>query len=246
MNNQQQEEALSIAQRVKSGELTRAAGVQLLNERTGVASGSVGIVIDNYQALSEGRVFKRTLSATDLDFFVGAIAKDEGARQLDNALSALRLHIAYRMSENKVNPVKFRAILAKYEAILLAMTETGNNAIPAFLSDIESNFNEQVNKAKNGSQEERRKRLSRANKRPRKVSTLVYVFERNPDVVAEVLSRARGYCEGCNAMAPFTRKSNQTPYLEVHHKVPLAEDGEDTVENAIALCPNCHRHRHFG
>jgi len=34
--------------------------------------------------------------------------------------------------------------------------------------------------------------------------------------------------------------------LEVHHKVPLAEGGDDTVENAIALCPNCHRHAHYG
>ena len=37
-----------------------------------------------------------------------------------------------------------------------------------------------------------------------------------------------------------------TPYLEVHHKIPLAKDGEDTIENAEALCPNCHREKHFG
>jgi 5-methylcytosine-specific restriction protein A len=28
--------------------------------------------------------------------------------------------------------------------------------------------------------------------------------------------------------------------------VMLAEGGEDTVENALALCPNCHRRLHFG
>lgn len=58
--------------------------------------------------------------------------------------------------------------------------------------------------------------------------------------------RANGYCEGCENPAPFIRPSDGTPYLEVHHIVPLAEDGEDTVENAIALCPNCHREVHFG
>jgi 5-methylcytosine-specific restriction protein A len=26
----------------------------------------------------------------------------------------------------------------------------------------------------------------------------------------------------------------------------LASDGDDTVENAVALCPNCHRRAHFG
>ena len=46
--------------------------------------------------------------------------------------------------------------------------------------------------------------------------------------------------------APFNRDSNDTEYLEVHHKLPLAENGDDTVENAIALCPNCHRHAHYG
>jgi len=28
--------------------------------------------------------------------------------------------------------------------------------------------------------------------------------------------------------------------------VPLSEGGEDTLENAIALCPNCHRKMHYG
>ncbi|WP_442967956.1 HNH endonuclease [Rheinheimera sp.] len=36
------------------------------------------------------------------------------------------------------------------------------------------------------------------------------------------------------------------PYLEVHHRIPLAEKGEDTLENAIELCPNCHIQAHFG
>ncbi|MFV3370974.1 HNH endonuclease [Pseudomonas sp. NY15435] len=36
------------------------------------------------------------------------------------------------------------------------------------------------------------------------------------------------------------------PYPEVRHVVRLADGGEDTVENAIAICPNCHRLRHFG
>ncbi|MEC5166165.1 putative HNH restriction endonuclease [Flavobacterium sp. PL11] len=44
----------------------------------------------------------------------------------------------------------------------------------------------------------------------------------------------------------FLRDNGNTPYLEVHHKKPLAEDGDDTIENAFALCPNCHRHAHYG
>jgi 5-methylcytosine-specific restriction protein A len=76
------------------------------------------------------------------------------------------------------------------------------------------------------------------------VQTAVHL--RNADVVAEVLIRANGTCERCGKNAPFLRAKDGTPYLEVHHKEKLANGGDDTVENAIALCPNCHRREHFG
>lgn len=53
-------------------------------------------------------------------------------------------------------------------------------------------------------------------------------------------------CGICNQPAPFIRRSNNTPYLEIHHKVLLADGGEDTIENAFAVCPNCHRKVHYG
>ncbi|WP_413817679.1 HNH endonuclease [Pseudomonas viridiflava] len=33
--------------------------------------------------------------------------------------------------------------------------------------------------------------------------------------------------------------------MEVHHKIRLADGGLDTLENAVALCPNCHRATHY-
>jgi 5-methylcytosine-specific restriction endonuclease McrA len=92
----------------------------------------------------------------------------------------------------------------------------------------------------------RAQRLAKAARVPEAVVVMTRRFRRNPDVAAEVLQRADGTCEGCAARAPFARASDGSPYLEVHHRVTLANGGEDTVDNAIALCPNCHRHRHFG
>ena len=46
--------------------------------------------------------------------------------------------------------------------------------------------------------------------------------------------------------APFMKKSNDEPYLEVHHIKPLSQGGEDSLENVKAICPNCHRKIHFG
>ncbi len=82
--------------------------------------------------------------------------------------------------------------------------------------------------------------------KPVRKSVAAYVYERNPYVVQIVLRRAKGICELCQQPAPFHRKSDGTPYLEVHHKEQLANGGDDTIENAIAVCPNCHRKEHFG
>lgn len=70
-------------------------------------------------------------------------------------------------------------------------------------------------------------------------------FIRDPNVVAWVLLMAKGRCEGCDASAPFVRE-NAEPYLEVHHIRPLAEGGPDSIDNAIATCPTCHRRFHYG
>ena len=96
------------------------------------------------------------------------------------------------------------------------------------------------------SQAERNKRLGQASKVPERIQVLTVGFRRNADVIVSVLHRANGVCENCLNLAPFRRRSDGSPYLEVHHLIALSEGGEDTVENAVALCPNCHRKAHHG
>ncbi|MCI5221250.1 MAG: hypothetical protein D3924_00855 [Candidatus Electrothrix sp. AR4] len=109
-----------------------------------------------------------------------------------------------------------------------------------------ADFESKIKSSLNDSKESRGNRLKKANPQARKVWQKVAVYLRNPDVVAEVLIRANGFCEKCKEPAPFIRSSNNTPYLEVHHRIHLSDGGDDTVENAISLCPNCHRQEHFG
>jgi len=85
----------------------------------------------------------------------------------------------------------------------------------------------------------------RGNKEPSKKSSSSNSFERDPKVVSFVEWRAEGICELCGQPAPFNRPDG-TPYLEVHHIVPLSEDGPDSGKNAAGLCPNCHRACHHG
>ncbi len=54
---------------------------------------------------------------------------------------------------------------------------------------------------------------------------------------------SEGICQLCNAPAPFSVRGE--PYLEAHHIISLADGGKDTIENVIALCPNCHREMHY-
>ena len=97
-----------------------------------------------------------------------------------------------------------------------------------------------------GSRAERLERLAVANAMPVPVTTTTMTYPRNADVIAEALYRSQGICESCRCKAPFSRNSDGSPYLEVHHILPLAEHGKDHVDNAIAVCPNCHRERHYG
>jgi 5-methylcytosine-specific restriction enzyme A len=80
---------------------------------------------------------------------------------------------------------------------------------------------------------------------PAKEEVTVTSYARDPAVRAWVLQRSKGVCELCECPAPFVSVDG-TPFLEVHHLLPLAEGGSDRPSNAVALCPNCHRELHYG
>jgi len=113
------------------------------------------------------------------------------------------------------------------------------------LDEMELDFNKKVLQAQSLTSEERRSQLTATPRLPQKVEVISTTFVRNQYVVAEVLIRADGTCENCKQPAPFNRATDGTPYLEVHHKKRLADGGEDSVDNAVALCPNCHRRAHY-
>ena len=116
-----------------------------------------------------------------------------------------------------------------------AIVEKGSNDALAY----------EVSKRLKDSREARLRRLANAsNEKLMRTTVTVNRFIRNPDVVAERLYLAKGKCEKCMKPAPFMRLLDGTPFLEVHHKKPLSEDGADIVENTVALCPNCHAQVH--
>lgn len=134
----------------------------------------------------------------------------------------------------------------KYEVDTLGNSYSDFETIKDEFEINQIDFENEVSFAFKLSQEDRNSKLNSYPEIPTQSTVAHQVFIRNPYVVAEVLFRAKGICEKCNSDAPFIRDSNGTPYLEVHHRIPLSEGGFDTVENSHALCPNCHRHAHYG
>lgn len=71
-------------------------------------------------------------------------------------------------------------------------------------------------------------------------------YERNPLVVAIARMRAGNTCEVRGCPHPTFVTPDGVPYTEVHHIDPLADGGEDTIENVACLCPAHHREVHPG
>ncbi len=82
------------------------------------------------------------------------------------------------------------------------------------------------------------------NQSPAMKKVEVSLVVRDPNVKAWVLINANGVCEYCRSNAPFNSTSG-IPYLEVHHVKRLADRGADTIDNTVALCPNCHKAIHY-
>lgn len=98
--------------------------------------------------------------------------------------------------------------------------------------------------AKKLSDEALKARLAKGIKIPASVKTTTVTYYRDPYVVEYVKRRANGNCELCQNPGPF-KAQDGLPFLEVHHIHWLSNQGEDSIKNTVALCPNCHRKMHY-
>ncbi len=87
----------------------------------------------------------------------------------------------------------------------------------------------------------RRSQTIQIERQPQRTETTTYY--RNPYLKEIVKRIAEGKCQFCGNKAPFQDKNNK-PYLEEHHVKRLADGGTDTIDNVVAICPNCHRKMH--
>ena len=88
-----------------------------------------------------------------------------------------------------------------------------------------------------------KRRAALAPRKPQVRESQTTQLARNQAVVEYVKMAASGICDLCDKPAPFKNKEG-VDYLECHHVVRLADQGDDIISNAVALCPNCHRRMH--
>jgi len=229
--------AYEVAVKVHNEELRQSEGAFQLHERNHINKNSARDFICNYRAMLQGKVFKRTMSAPAMEYFLGKIKQDLGKEALTTSLSAVRKHITYYEGINKTRLNKMRSIVKNYE---------NSVELPVDFLQEQELLEQAVESSATISVEDRTVRLKNTNTRPRKYTAVIELYSRNADVIATVLERADGKCERCLKEAPFIKKTNGRPYLEVHHRIQLAHGGYDSIENALALCPNCHRGLHYG
>jgi len=223
--------AYELGSKRLSGEITEAEAVSRLVDIYGMNRGSANDYVDALRHIRTGEVYRRTINAEAVAYYLSRIELDIGFEALELAIQSVRSHIEYYEGVSGSKSHKLRAVISE-----LHDQKTSVNA----------QFQHLVGESSKLSGSARRKLLPKAGHKPSTSVVKTIVYNRSEHVVAERLAMAKGKCEHCRQPAPFIKKSNGQPYLEVHHEKRLADGGEDTVENARALCPNCHRKAHFG
>jgi predicted HNH restriction endonuclease len=79
---------------------------------------------------------------------------------------------------------------------------------------------------------------------PEKREYWVESFTRNQSWVKQAKEKLGYYCLCHNCQNSFN-KEDGTPYIEVHHIIPMREGVEDSINNLSVLCAHHHRFAHF-
>ncbi|WP_246329217.1 HNH endonuclease [Brevibacillus halotolerans] len=117
------------------------------------------------------------------------------------------------------------------------------NITPLSLETLHDNKKRQEKRIRRLSDDELYKRAKISGRKSGKRNVTSITYERDPYVTEYAKRRAKGICQLCEKEAPFKNK-NDEPYLETHHIKWLSRNGADSIENTVALCPNCHRKMH--
>ncbi|HDY7447492.1 TPA: hypothetical protein RQJ36_004207 [Vibrio vulnificus] len=187
-----------------------AAGVWVNSDVTrGVVSPSSGVAVS---ILHTGKNYSDNMSSNGIDYDFPNTNRNGSHDQ--NEIQALKncfeskipLFVISKASNQKLRNVHiglvqtFDEINAKAFIRFVAQDKlfpTANETIKESQAEYKATFENEVNESLDDSSENRQRRLASRSTKPKVVYRLVQDYRRDPDVVAEALYRAEGFCEKC-------------------------------------------------
>ncbi|MEI6858502.1 MAG: hypothetical protein V5788_01710 [Shewanella sp.] len=177
----------------------------------------------NFVAFSEGRVYKRAMSALSYEIFMSRFYKDLSLSEFELVIKSVELHLEYRWAKSKAKHLEVRALVDSYRAKLALQAVTP--VYPDEVSGQPSEFTEGAVK-----------------------QVTVNAYERNPKARAACIAKYEAICWVCDFNFEAIYGAIGKGFIHVHHKRDLATIGEsyqvDPINDLIPVCPNCHAMLH--
>ena len=133
---------------------------------------------------------------------------------------------------------------ADRQVVIFPLKLIGTKAKALSIEEFNNIQKSREKKVRNLSLDELKEKAIRARKRVGERTVQSVQYERDQYIAQFTRKRANGICDLCLNPAPFNDK-NGRPYLESHHIEWLSKGGLDSIDNTVALCPNCHRRMHL-
>lgn len=212
-----------------------------ISEKFGGNPRSIELSLLFFERCISGRPHRLGLPMAIVEVALDKAVESENPQVLQNTVFCIEDYLQWAQERKSSSNPGIRSILSGFRKNFRSDVTTISQA------QYESAERQNAADAMRLSDAELAKRARDAERGPRPTKPVVGERrQRNPFVREYVLRQAKGRCQHCGKTAPFNHKVTKMPFLEVHHLIPLAEGGDDTVENARALCPNCHREAHHG
>ncbi|WP_258188725.1 HNH endonuclease [Enterovibrio norvegicus] len=177
----------------------------------------------NFVAFSEGKVYKRAMSALSYEIFFPRFYNDLSSNEFEQVIKSVELHLEYRWSKSKAKHKEVRVLVDFYRAKLVQ--QAVNPVYPDEVSGQPLEFIEGAVK-----------------------QVTINAYERNPKARAACIAEHKAICQVCNFDFEAIYGAIGKGFIHIHHKVDLATIGKsyqvDPINDLIPVCPNCHAMLH--
>ncbi|WP_253823207.1 HNH endonuclease [Vibrio jasicida] len=177
----------------------------------------------NFVAFSEGKVYKRAMSALSYEIFLSHFYKYLASSEFEQVIKSAELHLEYRWSKSKTKHIEVRALVDSYRTKL-----TQQAVSPIYPDEVSSQLPEFIEGAVK--------------------QVTINAYERNLKARVACIAKHGAICQVCGLNFESKYGEIGKGFIHVHHKVDLAMISEsyqvDPINDLVPVCPNCHAMLH--